>query len=189
MTGDTRERYERLRTVAPTYPEVGATRAVALGEPGAALPGGYHSLRREIRLGSDETTYATARDTLLGWGMQRGTGASVHPATPPEPAATVLISYGVGPLRAVIPCRVVWTVDEPGRVGFAYGTLPGHPECGEEAFLVRRDDAGQVWGTVLAFSRAAAWYTRLGGPVARAAQRFMAGRYLAALRSAGDRAR
>ena len=29
-------------------------------------------------------------------------------------------------------------IEEPDLVGFAYGTLPGHPEVGEEAFLVRR---------------------------------------------------
>ena len=182
MTGDVRERYERLRSLDLTYPEVGVTRAAALGEPRVVLPAGYHSLRRDVRLGSGEGVFVTARDTLRSWGMQRGTGASVYPEGPPETGATVVVSYGAGPVRATIPCRVVWTVDEPGRVGFGYGTLPGHPECGEEAFLVRRDDDGQVWGTVLAFSRAATWYTRLGGPAARAAQRFMAGRYLAALR-------
>lgn len=189
MTGDIHQRYERSRSSEPTYPEVGATRAVALDEPGATLPAGYHSLRRDTRLGSGDGDYAAARASLLDWRMQRGTGASVHPGTPPETGATVLVSYGVGPVRAVIPCRVVWTVDEPGRVGFGYGTLPGHPVRGEEAFLVRRKYDGQVWGTVLAFSRPAAWYTRLGGPAARAAQRFTAGRYLAALRPAGSRAR
>jgi uncharacterized protein (UPF0548 family) len=29
-------------------------------------------------------------------------------------------------------------VDEPGRRGFAYGTLPGRPETGEEAFVVEK---------------------------------------------------
>ena len=29
--------------------------------------------------------------------------------------------------------------------GFGYGTLPGHPERGEEAFVVGRDDADGVW--------------------------------------------
>jgi uncharacterized protein (UPF0548 family) len=31
-----------------------------------------------------------------------------------------------------VPCRVVYVVDEPRRAGFAYGTLPGHPEIGGE---------------------------------------------------------
>jgi uncharacterized protein (UPF0548 family) len=35
---------------------------------------------------------------------------------------------------------VVWTVDEPNRIGFGYGTLQGHPESGEESFVVSRED-------------------------------------------------
>ena len=45
----------------------------------------------------------------------------------------------LGPVRA--PCRVVYVVDEPDRRGFAYGTLPGHAESGEERFVVRYDPA------------------------------------------------
>ena len=58
----------------------------------------------------------------------------------------------LGPVRA--PCRVVYVVDEPDRRGFAYGTLPGHAESGEELFLVRYDPAtDEVYAEVTAFSR------------------------------------
>lgn len=50
--------------------------------------------------------------------------------------ALVLPGVGAGPLRLRAPCRVVYTVTESRRRGFAYGTLPGHPECGEEAFVI-----------------------------------------------------
>lgn len=53
---------------------------------------------------------------------------------------------------------------------WAYGTLPGHPEHGEEAFVVDRTGDGTVWLTVTAFSRAAKWYTRAGGPATRGLQ-------------------
>jgi uncharacterized protein (UPF0548 family) len=125
--------------------------------------------------------FAAARERLLGWAMQRAVGGAVSPGDPPRDGLEVLIRYGVGPVRLPVPCRVVWTVDEPGRVGYGYGTLPGHPERGEEAFLVRRAADGQVWGTVLAFSRPATWYTRLGGPLTRAVQWLLAGWYLRAL--------
>ncbi len=62
---------------------------------------------------------------------------------------------GAGPVRITAPCRVVYTVNEPDRQGFACGTLPGHPECGEEAFLVERDDDGAVTFAITAFSRPA----------------------------------
>ncbi|GHH40792.1 uncharacterized protein (UPF0548 family) [Streptomyces candidus] len=57
-------------------------------------------------------------------------------------------------------------MDEERRAGFGYGTLPGHPECGEEVFLVETDQAdGSVWLTVRAFSRPVAWYARAAGPL------------------------
>ena len=44
-----------------------------------------------------------------------------------------------------VPARVVYVIDEPLRKGFAYGTLPGHPETGEEAFIVEYRDDDSVW--------------------------------------------
>ena len=68
------------------------------------------------------------------------------------------------------PCRVVWTVEEYRRTGWAYGTLSGHPECGEEAFVVERTGDGTVWLSVNAFSRPAKWYSRAAGPATRGLQ-------------------
>lgn len=44
-------------------------------------------------------------------------------------------------------CRIVAVADEPNRYGFAYGTLPVHPECGEEAFILSRDAAAMFVST------------------------------------------
>ena len=77
---------------------------------------------------------------------------------------------------------MVWCVAEPDRVGFAYGTLAGHPESGEESFVLERDPEGVVTLTVTAISRPAAWYTRAAGPVGRLARRLIARRYGRALR-------
>jgi uncharacterized protein (UPF0548 family) len=102
-----------------------------------------------------------------------------------EPGVAVTVGLGVGPLRLNAPCRVVWTLREPDRMGFAYGTLPGHPACGEEAFLVERLPDDSVWLTVTAFSRQVRWYTRAGGPLTRAAQRAYARRCGRVLRRLG----
>lgn len=67
------------------------------------------------------------------------------------------------------------------RQGFAYGTLRGHPEAGEEAFLVELDTEDVVWLRIVAFSRPATWYARLGGSAARVAQAVITRRYLHAL--------
>jgi len=78
-------------------------------------------------------------------------------------------------------CRVVWVVDEADRAGFAYGTVRGHPESGEEAFVVERDAGGEVWLSVRAFSRAATRYARAGGPVTWLVRRWITERYLRAV--------
>lgn len=80
----------------------------------------------------------------------------------------------------------MWTPEHscgqvPGRRGFAYGTLPGHPECGEERFCVEWRDDDTVALNIVAFSRPATWWARAGAPVARLVQRRITDRYLRAL--------
>ena len=83
-------------------------------------------------------------------------------------------------VTVVAPCRIVDVVDQPGRFGFAYGSLVGHPEQGEESFLVERT------GTRTSFridvcSRPGHPLVRAGGPVARRVQSVLTQRYLRAL--------
>ena len=73
---------------------------------------------------------------------------------------------------------IVYVIDEPARAGFAYGTLPGHLESGEERFTVQRGAEGTITFTVAAFSNPATLLARAGGPVTRWAQAAMTTRYL-----------
>jgi uncharacterized protein (UPF0548 family) len=86
-----------------------------------------------------------------------------------------------GPFSVKAPARVVYVIDEPTRKGFAYGTMIGHPEDGEEAFIVDHRDDGSVWLTIRAFSRPASWYWWLVYPVLRISQEYYTRRYLRAL--------
>jgi len=111
--------------------------------------------------------------------MQRGVGMRVEATTVTAAAGTDMLGR-LGPVQ--VPCRVVYVVDEPDRRGFAYGTLPGHPESGEELFSVRYDPTSDaVFAAATAFSRPALWWSRLGAPVSRVAQRVIARRYLRAV--------
>ncbi len=87
----------------------------------------------------------------------------------------------VGPWGVRSPARVVYVIDEPNRKGFAYGTLPGHPESGEEAFVVDQAADGSVWLTITAFSRPSAWYWWALYPVLRMFQEYYTRRYLRSL--------
>jgi uncharacterized protein (UPF0548 family) len=158
-----------------TYAEVGATR-------GPQPPRDHHNRRRE-RGGHGEAAFARAAETVLTWGIQRGAGFAVEATSPRvSVGAVVRPSVGIGPLRISAPCRVVYVVDEPRRKGFAYGTLPGHPERGEEAFVVSLLDDGAVELEIVAFSRPATLWSRAGGPMNRVVQKFVTDRYIAAVR-------
>ena len=80
-----------------------------------------------------------------------------------------------------IPVRVIYVVNEPRKVGFAYGTLPGHPEDGEESWMVEQRDDGSVWITVRAFSRPANGWWWAVYPALRILQAYFTERYLRAL--------
>jgi uncharacterized protein (UPF0548 family) len=77
--------------------------------------------------------------------------------------------------------RVVYVVDEDRRRGFAYGTLPGHPESGEESFVVEHLEDDTVRFAITAFSHPATLLAKLGGPVSRLVQSRVTNRYLHAV--------
>ena len=156
-----------------TYPEVGAT--------AAELPEGYQHLHAARVVGTGRELFEQCAETVLSWGVQRGAGLAVVPGDRVEVGSEHRVGLGVGPLRLWAPCRVVYVVDEPDRKGFAYGTLPGHPESGEESFVVSLHEDGTVQFDVTAFSRPATWFARLGGPVTRLVQRWATWRYLDAV--------
>ena len=155
---------ERARAAAPTYPEVGATRQ-------ATLPAGYRHDRYTRRLASGVCVRAGfCGDAAHVAGAARA-GLEIVPAgTAVDEGATVLVVVRAVGLWTVAPCRVVYTLDEPNRAGFGYGTLPGHPEVGEESFVVSRDEDGGVSFEIRAFSRLAHPLARLGAPLGRRIQ-------------------
>jgi uncharacterized protein (UPF0548 family) len=165
----------RLRAAEPTYREVGATADV--------LPSGYRWQRRSVRVGSGNAVFEAAAAAVLGWQVQLRAGLRVSASSAMAQAGTV-VTLGLGPLPLTAPCRVVYVVADPRRRGFAYGTLPGHPESGEESFVVERHDDDTVSFTITAFSRPATLLARATGPVGVAVQDWVTGRYLRALRHA-----
>ncbi|MFJ1708275.1 DUF1990 family protein [Kitasatospora sp. NPDC088346] len=174
---------------APTAPPFSYREVGATARPGP-LPGGYHHLRHRVLIGHGRDVLEAAGAAVTTWRMHRGAGVRADsPAGRAEAGARVDCTVGAGPLRITAPCRVVWATHGPDRIGFAYGTLPGHPECGEESFVVELDRTLAVWFTVTAFSRPARWYTRLAGPAVPVLQRMYARRYGRAVRRAAGAAR
>jgi len=160
-----------LAGLSLTYPDVGAT--------AGALPDGYTEVRMSRRIGSGRERFEQAAEQVMRYGMLRGAGLRVSATTEVAQVGSDVLGR-LGPF--VAPCRVVYVVDEPNRRGFAYGSLPGHAVRGEEMFGVRYDPAdGAVYSEVLAFSRPATWWSRLGAPALSVVQRIVSRRYLSAV--------
>lgn len=161
----------------PTYDYVGSLLASG---PGGEVRATERRVRAE--LGSGQDTFERASEALRQWRPQRGFGAQIHPADAPiEEGVTVLVVLQIGPVAVVAPCRVVAVVDEPNRFGFAYGTLPGHAESGEESFLIERSESGTVTTTIRVDARPATLPARLASPAVSMIQRRALRRYLQAI--------
>jgi uncharacterized protein (UPF0548 family) len=174
LTALTAELEGRLRQAELTYGEIGQTAGL--------LPPGYHHLRRYAVIGSGAEVFAGAVKMLFSWQVHLRAGLRVSPSSAmAEPGAVVVLGLGAGPIRTRAPCRVIYVVNEPDRQGFAYGTLPGHPECGEEAFIIGRHHNDTVTFAITAFSRPARPLAKAAGPVGRGIQRHITRRYLRAL--------
>jgi uncharacterized protein (UPF0548 family) len=146
------------------------------------LPPGYHHLRRTVAIGSGAQAFTATADALVGWQVHARAGLHVSAsATTAELGSVLELSLGLGPLRIGEPCRVAYVIDEPDRRGFAYGTLPGHPERGEEAFIISRHQDATVTFTITAFSRPAAPLAKAAGSFGRAIQRRITSRYQRAI--------
>lgn len=165
-------RGDRLRAAPFTYPEVGLT--------AGSLPAGYRITNATRTLATD-TDFDHAARSLLGWQVHQRAGFAVAASSRQVAEATVVrLSLGIGRLALVAPCRVVFVINEPHQRGFAYGTLPGHPECGEEFFLLDRVDS-TITFTITAFSRPASLLAKLTGPVGSSLQDLVTRRYLRAV--------
>jgi uncharacterized protein (UPF0548 family) len=167
---------DALRSVEPSYTEIGYALA-------GTMPSGYRNNRYEAVLGQGPEAYQRAIDGLRSWKAHRLPGIDVLPReTQIRSGATVIVTLGTPALSLAAPCRIVGVLEESSRWGFAYGTLPGHPEQGEEAFVVSISTKGAVRFEITAFSRPGDKTVRLLGPVGRAIQTAGTNGYLRALR-------
>jgi uncharacterized protein (UPF0548 family) len=172
---------ESARNARPTYSDRGATLA-------GGRPKGFHHGRYTSDLGHGHGTFARAVEGLRAWDAHRLPGVRVFPEGQEiQTGATVVVTVGTPILALAAPCRIVGVIDEETRWGFAYGTLPGHPEQGEEAFVVSMSIDETVQFEVVAFSRPGELLVRLSGPIGRGLQHAGSNGYLRALGRSVDR--
>jgi uncharacterized protein (UPF0548 family) len=167
--GDLERALDGARRAELTYHHVGSTlqRRAVPGVPD-------RSVAREV-----PGTLAAAEAALRAFAPHRGIRARV---VPPDAAVEVrrslIVVVPFGPVEMCVPTRIVAVVDEPSRFGFAYGTLPGHIEAGEELFVAEALDADRLRLTIRIHAKPESALARLGGPITPLLQRLAAGRYL-----------
>ncbi len=148
-----------------TYRQVGHTRS------DDHVPG-FNNDFNFIELGRGEVVWQVAKAAIRQWKMFPGGWACIFPDDAPiREGETVAMSAKVLGLWWLNSCRIVYVIDNERQFGFAYGTLPGHAECGEELFMVEKTADGTVRFVLKAFSKPRFWLARLGYPVARMYQR------------------
>jgi uncharacterized protein (UPF0548 family) len=168
--------FNSLTHLEPNYPEVGTSIQ-------GTSPSGFRIHHYEIELLAREDVFTRAVAGLQSWQAHRIPRISIYPRSPAvRLGESLILEIGPRAIAMAAPCRIVHVIEEPNRYGFAYGTLPGHPECGEESFVVSRLTTGRVVFEVSGFSRPGNSIVRLSGPIARTIQTSATNSYLRALK-------
>lgn len=152
------------------------------------LPPHLEPIVTRAYLGEGDATYRRIADGILTWRLQTGAGLRVRAESDAVVSGTRVVSgFGVGPFRISAPCEVVWVRQPlrgggPQSAGFGYGTLPGHPVRGEEAFEVEIDGSGRVTITITAFGTPSNWFYAAGRPLTKWARSRITSRYIESAR-------
>lgn len=148
-----------------TYPEVGAT---ATEKKFTHYDNDYN----KIVLGKGDTVWRKAKTVLLNWQQFPLPWTKIYPNTTElKKGAIVVVLFQLFGIWWRNSAKIVYVIDEVNRFGFAYGTLPGHIERGEEVFWVERNEEGIVSYHIRAFSKPRFWLAKMAYPIARFYQR------------------
>lgn len=152
-----------------SYREVGITRSETASSS-------FVRDHNRILLGIGNDVFEQAKTAVRNWKMFAFPWIELcFASTPIEAGRTVAILVRHFRFYSLNAARIAYVIDEPGRFGFAYGTLPEHGEIGEERFSVEIDQTtGEVRYDLLAYSRPGALLAKIGYPLSRYLQKSFA---------------
>jgi len=148
----------------------------AVGTTATTPPVGFVVDHTRIKLGEGEVVFQSGIAALRRWDhFKLGWVDAWSPETPIQTGEVVAVMGRALGMWWLNCCRIVYVVNESGQIkkfGFAYGTLPGHVESGEERFVIEWNHGdNSVWYDILAFSRPNQILIRLGYPAVRRMQK------------------
>ena len=131
-------------------------------------PSGFRSAEYRHRIGSGARRFDLAGRALMTWGALRSAGYRVDDvraeAVAPSPRGggplfledgtpwitpgmTAMVS-AAEPVVSTGRVKVISVIDEPGRIGFVYGSMVGASETAERSLVVEHDGDDAVWVTL-----------------------------------------
>lgn len=151
----------RQKDLPFSYSEVGASQKT--------IPSGYPVNHHRIQLGSGTDAFVRAKKAIQSWTMYKLSWTRLYPSDAPITiGGIVCVVVNHGFCWSLNSCRIIYVLEENGdveRFGFAFGTLPGHSEEGEERFIVEwRHLDDSVWFELLAFARPHHVLAKIGFP-------------------------
>jgi uncharacterized protein (UPF0548 family) len=165
-----------------SYRELGCTRSSA--------PKGYNVDRNRASLGQGRSTFNAACRAMRAWTMFRLGWVDLYPVDAPLLVGTA-VAIVVRHLHfwSLNAARIVYCFDERTesieRFGFAYRTLTGHAERGEERFGVEwNHQTDEVSYELFAISTPRSWAARAAYPYSRLLQKRFARDSLLVMRAA-----
>lgn len=148
-----------------TYKDVGASRTDIKIK-------GFDNDHTSMIIGQGEPTWEKAKEVLNNWNHFPFKWTKIEPAEEGIFVGNnVSVLFKLFGIWFINSARIVYIIEEENKYGFAYGTLPGHIEKGEEIFYIDRDETGVISYHIKAFSRPNNLLVWLGYPVARFFQR------------------
>ncbi len=81
------------------------------------------------------------------------------------PGMTAVVEDRIGPFRIHRRVRVIYVIDEPGRSGFAIGTIGSSWTVGEQQYSVVHRDDDSVYAVTRAFHGVLRWHLKPFAPL------------------------
>jgi uncharacterized protein (UPF0548 family) len=132
---------------------------------------GYDNDFLKEKIGFGEKDFVRAKEAIRQWHMFPLSWSKILPQNAPiETGITIAMYARFMGFWWHNACKIIYIIDEKTRFGFAYGTLPGHIECGEELFLVELDTDGNVFYSIKAFSKPRHILAKMAYPIMRRLQ-------------------
>jgi len=130
----------------------------------------YDTIR--VKLGSGKKVFDIGKQAIRNWIMFPKKWTKLYPSSPTIAIGeTVAVSAKYMGLWWVNVARIAYVIDDMEVYGFAYGTLPGHHEKGEELFRIRMDENETVYFEIIAISKPNTLIAKLSFSLIRSLQK------------------